>query len=76
MWHILIFTHGPLRDEHGSSDGLFILLLLLYLHTSSISETHIWTHQTSHESISLELPGQEPQTQESEAGMLPLGHNR
>ena len=29
------FAHGPLRWNHGSLDGLFILLLLL-LHTSNI----------------------------------------
>ena len=27
----ILFTHGPLREERGSTDGLFILLLLLLL---------------------------------------------
>ena len=33
-WHFLfafIFTHGPLQEERGSTDGLFLLLLFLLL---------------------------------------------
>ena len=31
---IVFFTHGPQRWNHGSSDGLFMLLFFLLLHTS------------------------------------------
>ena len=30
----VLFTHGPRRWNHGSTDGLFLLLLLLLLHTT------------------------------------------
>ena len=64
-----VFIHGSLQEECGSLDALFNLQLLLCLHTSNISETPIWTHQTSHENISPELPGHSPQN-----GSINLGN--
>ena len=39
-----VFTHGPQRWNRGSTDGLFLfLLLLLFLHTTNLAMT-TWVH--------------------------------
>ena len=34
----MFFTHGPQRWNHGSTDGLFLLLLLLLLQTTNLGK--------------------------------------